>query len=276
MFRAVARSAIGAAVLAVLMPNAAYASTETFSYDYGLSGSSTQTMFGERAPDGGCIWPTPLLNVDEADPDPALAEASSTSSPAPKNIEARQVWANYDNCAVGFEIGTPPGSQKEPADLEQAGETPCKGGKPCPTASTTSSTTAYQTRGIYYQVTWYDYFGVRVNRVRSYLAWNFDGVHCIQGSTGSTGTWWLTSTSWFRTALSYWKDAGCLNHYWYTDATFTNYAFCGGSIVRVYYDDVRARAGYRGDYGGWLRGTWTTGGCVGLPLHFSTRLVRQY
>jgi hypothetical protein len=287
------RRGVGIAVallMAAVVPNVSRAETQTYEYDYQLSYSYTRTYQGTRAPTGECIWPVPALTSGQSGGSTATSSVTTSESeelpppqgaPKDSDLEARQISADPETCTTTFQIGVPP-KKNEPADLEQFGETGnCKprceptSSMSASTAESTSASAAWQTRKVYYQVAWWDWAGAMLNRVRSYLAWTFNGVNCILGSTGTTGTWRRFETGWYRTSASGWKSAGCLNHYWYSDATFRNDVFCGTIATVVNYDDVRVRGGYRGDYGGWLGGTWVNTWCP-LPLHFSAKLVREW
>ena len=120
----------------------------------------------------------------------------------------------------------PTSKKKEPADLEEYGKDSNSGTVTASSASA-ESTAAWKTRKVYYQVAWWDRFDVQVNRVRSYIAWTYNGSSCILNpSSRYTGTWWAYWSGWARLSVSWRKATFCINHFHYSDATFVNPVFC--------------------------------------------------
>ena len=209
-----------------------------------------ETIVG-RPLDGGCLFQPPSLELE----------------PLEAAVERHQVSTNLRACTAVLETGTPetirtgdePGGSSETALASHGG-------------NERSLSAARATSSAYYEVWWEDFVNIDTTKVRSNIAWTWNGS-CVTSASGSGYFWWRSGTGWSRVSRSVYITTGCTYRRVYSDAHYRNGAFCWPlPATHTYYDNVTVRGAYNGGLRGWVNSTWTTGDC--LPLHWHDKLVR--
>ncbi len=142
---------------------------EVIRYDHKepLGNASFLEVSGEALLDGGCSFPIPELSL----------------GPDESAVEARPVWANYDNCTMELEIGTPSrldwvsddGAHHVEPFTERAHRSGGEG-------STDSASALLASAVAYYEVRWHDPVEITTSRTRAYTDWTWNGP-CVTGSS---------------------------------------------------------------------------------------------
>ena len=243
------------AIVAVVMPATTSATTPNeppaAAADHPrLLNPTLQTVVGSPL-DGGCLIQPPALEL----------------GPLEAAVEQRQLSLDRATCTAVFETGTPETvvTGDEPGGVSETviADAPRDGRTLSAIAATSSA---------YYEVWWEDFVNIDTTKVRSNIAWTWNGS-CVTSASGSGYFWWRSGTGWSLVSRSSFITTGCTSRRVYSDAHYRNGSFCWPlPATHTYYDNVTVRGSYNGALAGWVNRTWTTGDC--LPLHRHSKLVR--
>jgi hypothetical protein len=234
------------------------------------------TNKGVRAGETGCRFPGYKL----------------TLPPGQKEIEARQVSVDYNNCVELIEIGTPTEDVEEVPAVEYSEATEYAtetnaGNEPSSATSDNVTFVAQSYHSVRYEVWWEDIVNADLTKTWAKLSF-YDIDNCVYSSLHSAYYWWLSGTGWKKISSSVSRYRGTYGwcaptpdeptRSWYVytivDAHYQNVgAFCGFLETNNFYNDVTVAGYHDGSIDGWVHDTWVVEPPVCPPLHWHSKLV---
>lgn len=221
-----------------------------------LKNSTTWTVQGRRAADGGCDFDIPPLEL----------------KPNESAVEVRQVGIDVTNCTTIYERGMPTTNPQDPSDGVRGSGKAMAATQSDPDVSQLSAATLYSSSG--YTRGWQtDIVNLTVNWLRSDISWSYD-YSCVRSSSGSYSWYYRSGSGW---EPPYNKSSTisrlCTEARVSSKADFKNTGFCWPSTVYSYYRDIAVAGRWDGGIVGSVGGVSHAGngGCAPLYDHWELK-----